>query len=86
MYLTNIELIAPPETLMGFAPIIGLADVGSLAGLAVDQVANGFVLAVSVGDGSLTWWRIRARDGEDADGQNFIVPNADGTRIWVRVG
>lgn len=88
MYLTNIELIAPPSIVVGLAPILALNAVSALNGLDVTNVVNGFVVGVTVADQNIEWWKIRARavSGEDTDNLVFIVPTGDATRVWRRVG
>lgn len=88
MYLTNIELFVPTTSVVGIAPIIALADVSALADLDPVNVANGFLVGVSVGDQNVQWWKLRARavSGEDTDNALYIVPTDDATRVWRRVG
>lgn len=91
MFSTNTSLIARPELIIGFAPpIIALSALvggaaSNLDGLDVDTLNNGYILGASIGD-ELTFWRVRARaDGEEEDGQAFVLPDGDAERVWVRV-
>jgi hypothetical protein len=88
MYLTNIELIAPPETLVGFAPIIALASAAGLASLDVTHLANGLVLLVSLAGPDkftpLQAWKLAALDAEIGDNLSFVV-SSDPDRVWGRV-
>lgn len=87
MYLTNVELIAPPETLVGYGPVVTLAAAASLATLDVSQVTNGFVLFVKLTGPAkfnpLQAWELAARDDEISDNLSFVV-SSNPDRVWGR--
>lgn len=90
MFSSNATIIARPDSVLGYAPILGVTTLlgggdDSFDGLDVDGLDDGYVLGVTLGD-TLGWWKLRQLGvGEVEDGAGLIVPDGDAARVWVRV-
>jgi hypothetical protein len=92
MFTTQTEMIARPDLIFGYAPILLVSALTGGAGDALDgidmsAVASGYVFGVKVSNvDALGWWCLRAKAlGEVEDGLAFVEPLNDAARILVRV-
>lgn len=92
MFTTTSTQISRPNSLVYFAPIVpwltALTGGGDfhLDAQDVENLATDYILGISIGLTPITWWKLVARSSQVTDGESYVVPLGDLTRVWVRIG